>query len=152
VTPYWRHLLLTIVLAGAAGYGGVWMGGHRLASQPPLPPMLPSVVSELTRHGLQGLTTQQEQQLNLIAARFIAHRDELRHGISAANFELANALAEETSMGPRTQAALERLKVTVGALQAGTVEYVLELRKVLNTEQQAVFDTKVVEALMTEAR
>ena len=152
MTPYRRHLLLTIVLAGAAGYGGVWMGAHRLAPQPTLPPMLPSVVSELTRHGLQGLTKQQEQQLDVIGVRFQARRSELRHGISAANFELANALAEETSMGPRTRASIERLKNTVGDLQTATVEYVLELRKVLNAEQQVVFDTKVVEALMTEAR
>jgi Spy/CpxP family protein refolding chaperone len=152
VTPYWRHLLLTIVLAGAAGYGGVWMGAHRLAPAQSLPPMLPSVVSELTSHGLQGLTDQQEQQLDRIAAHFLARRGELRHGITAANFELASALAEETSMGPRTAAAIERLKNTVGELQTATVEYVLELRKVLNAEQQAVFDNKVVEALMTEAR
>jgi hypothetical protein len=152
VTPYWRHLLLTIVLAGAAGYGGVWMGAHRLAPPPTLPPMLPSVVSELTSHGLQGLTSEQEQQLNAIAARFLARRGELRHGISAANFELANALAEENSMGPRTQASIDRLKNTVGDLQTATVEYVLQLRGVLNAEQQGVFDSKVVEALMTEAR
>jgi hypothetical protein len=152
VTPYWRHLLLTIVLAGAAGYGGVWMGAHRLAAPPTLPPMLPSVVSELTSHGLQGLSKQQEQQLNAIAGRFLARRNELRRGISAANFELANALAEESSMGPRTRASIERLKNTVGDLQTATVAYVLELRGVLNAEQQVVFDTKVVEALMTEER
>ena len=152
MTPYWRHLLLTVVLAGGAGYAGVWMGAHRLAPATALPPMLPSVVSELASHGLQGLTKQQEQQLNVIAAHFQARRGELRHGIAAANFELANALAEETSMGPRTTAAIELLKRGVGDLQTATVQYVLELRTVLNKEQQVVFDTKVVEALMTEAR
>jgi Spy/CpxP family protein refolding chaperone len=153
VTPYWRHLLLTIVLAGAAGYGGVWFGARRLAPPPPsASPMLPAVVSELAERGLKGLTRQQEQQIQAIADRFLARRGELRHGISAANFELANALAEESSMGPRTRAAIERLKDTVGELQTATVQYVLDLRKVLTPDQQTVFDTKVVEALMSDAR
>lgn len=153
MTPYWRHLLLTVVLAGAAGYGGVWIGARQLAPpQPSLSPTLTAVVGELSQRGLQGLSTQQERQINVIATRFFARRGELRHGITAANFELANALAEESSMGPRTQAAVDRLKNTVGDLQTATVQYVLELRKVLTPEQQTVFDTKVVEALMSDAR
>lgn len=155
MTPYWRHLLLTIALAGAAGYGGVWIGARRFAPPPPPPaasPMLPAVVSELTRNGLAGLTAGQQQQINTIASRYQARRGELRHGISAANFELANALADETSMGPRTRASMDRMRNTFGELQTVTVQYVLDLRQVLTPEQQAVFDTKVVEALMTDAR
>lgn len=153
MTPYWRHLLLTIALAGAAGYGGVWLGARRLAPPPPptASPMLPAVVSELARSGLSGLTAQQQLQITQIAGHYLARRGQLRHGISAANFELANALAEETSMGPRTQEAMGRLKDTFGQLQTETVQYVQDLRKVLTPEQQRVFDTKVVEALMADA-
>jgi Spy/CpxP family protein refolding chaperone len=152
VSLYWRHLLLTIVLAGAAGYGGVWVGARHLASPAPSPPMLRSVVSDLASRGLQGITPAQEAKLNAIAGHYSARRAELRHSITAANFELANALGEEMSMGPHTQASIERLKNTVGELQKATVQYVLELRDVLNPEQQSVFDTKVVEALMTDPR
>jgi hypothetical protein len=153
MTPYWRHLLLTVVLAGAAGYGGVWIGARKLAPPPQsASPMLLAVVNELSQRGLQGLSRQQELQISVIADRFLARRGELRHGITAANFELANALADETSMGPRTQASIERLKSSVGDLQTATVQYVLDLRKVLTPDQQAVFDTKVVEALMSDAR
>jgi hypothetical protein len=152
VTPFWRHLLMTVVLAGVAGFAGVWVGARRLAPPPPSPPMLPSVVSELTSRGMQDISVEQERRLNEIAARYETRRVALRHGIVAANFELANALAEEMTMGPRTQASIDRLKESVGDLQQAAIEYVLALRQVLTAEQQTVFDTKVVEALMTDPR
>ena len=147
----WRQLLLTVVLAGAAGFFGVWAGARRFA--PPAPtPMLPGVVNELRSRGLQGLTSQQETQLNAIAARYRATRTSLRYSITAGNFELANSLAEETRLGPKTQAAIDRIKNSVGDMQQASVVYVLDLRQVLTPEQQAVFDDKVVEALMTDPR
>ena len=149
MSPFWRHLLLTVVLAGAAGFVGVWVGARHLSPAPTQAPLLPGVANELTRRGLEGLTPDQEKQLNAIGASYEARRAELRHSIMAANFELANALAEETSMGPRTRGSIERLKNTVGDLQTATVGYVLSLRGVLSPEQQVVFDAKVVEALMT---
>ena len=150
MTLYWRHLLLTVVLAGAAGFLGVWVGARRLAPPPVVPPMLPSVVSELTSRGMPDISADQAQRRDAIADRYQARRTTLRHSISAANFELANALAEEMMLGPKTQASIDRLKGTVGQLQQAAVEYVLELRAVLTPQQQDVFDAKVVEALMTE--
>jgi Spy/CpxP family protein refolding chaperone len=150
VSPYWRHLLLTVVLAGAAGFLGVWVGASRLAPPPTQPPMLPNVVNELRSRGLHGLTAGQETQLNAIAARYGETRAKLRRRITAANFELADSLAEETQLGPKTQAAIDRLKNTVGEMQQAAVVYVLDLRQVLTPEQRVVFDDKVVEALMTD--
>ncbi len=152
MSPFWRHVLLTVVLAGAAGFFGVWVGAKRLAPPPSSLPMLPGVVNELTSRGLKGLTTEQEIQLTMIAGNYAGRRAQLRHSILAANFELANALGEEMSMGPHTQASIERVKNIVGELQRATVDYVLALRGVLTPEQQTVFDTKVVEALMTDPR
>lgn len=148
MTPFWRHVLLTVVMAGAAGFFGVWVGAKRLAPPPPSLPILPSVISELTSRGLQGLTFDQQMQLTMLATNYAGRRAQLRHSIAAANFELANSLGEEMSMGPRTQASIERVKNIVGEMQRATVDYVLALREVLTPEQQTVFDTKVVEALM----
>jgi Spy/CpxP family protein refolding chaperone len=151
VLSYWRQLLLTIVLAGAAGFLGVWVGARRFAP-PPTSPMLSGVVNELRSRGLQGLTSQQEEKLSAIAERYRATRTNLRHSITAGNFELANSLAEETRLGPKTQAAIDRIKNSVGDMQQAAVVYALDLRAVLTPEQQAVFDDKVVEALMTDPR
>lgn len=152
MSPFWRHVLLTVVLAGAAGFGGVWVGARGFATPPPAPPMLPSVVNELSNRGLKGLSSEQEHQLMMISEDYASRRAQLRHSIVGANFELANALGEEMSMGPRTKASIERVKNIVGELQSATVGYVLSLRQVLTPEQQMVFDNKVVEALMADPK
>ena len=152
MSPFWRHVLLTVLLAGAAGFAGVWVGARRLAPPPPTPAMLPSVVTELTARGLKGLTPEQQLQLTMIAEDYAAQRARLRHSIVAANFDLANALGEEMSMGPQTRASIERVKNIVGDLQSATVDYVLSLRQALSPEQQMVFDNKVVEALMADPK
>jgi Spy/CpxP family protein refolding chaperone len=151
VSPFLRHLLITVVLAGIAGFFGVWFGARRLASQGP-PPLLPMVLNELTQHGLEGLTSEQKARLNDIATRYAHTRTALRRRVTGANFELADALAEEMSLGPKTQESINRLESTVGELQMQTVVYVLDLRNVLTPQQQTVFDAKVVEALMTDPR
>lgn len=152
MTPYWRHLLLTIALAGAAGYGGVWVGTRQLGPAGAPPDPLPMVLNNMTRNGLQGLSAQQRASINDIEKRYLTERNQLRLQISGANFDLANALGEEMSFGPKTQASIQRLQTTVGQLQKDTVLYVLALREVLTTEQKSVFDEKVVATLMTDPR
>jgi Spy/CpxP family protein refolding chaperone len=147
---YWRQLLLAAVVAGAAGFAGVWMGARQLAPQLQASSTLPNVVDELRAHGLQGLTAAQVQQLSAIGDQYRATRTRFRHSITASNFELGSSLAEETRLGPKTQAAIDRVKSTVGDMQQAAVEYTLALRAVLTPEQQQVFDDKVVEALMTD--
>jgi Spy/CpxP family protein refolding chaperone len=149
MSDYWRQLLLAAVVAGAAGFAGVWMGARHLAPQLQASSTLPNVVDELRAHGLQGLTTAQARQLSAISDQYRTTRTQFRHSITAANFELGNSLAEETRLGPKTQAAIDRVKSTVGDMQQSAVEYTLALRAVLTPEQQQVFDDKVVEALMT---
>lgn len=152
MTAYWRQLLLAAVVAGAAGFLGVWAGSRFLAPKPQPPAMLPSVVDELRARGLQGLTPTQEARLNAIGAGYRTTRTKFRHSISAANFELANALGEESRLGPKTQAAIDRARNTMGDMQQAAVEYILALRAELTPEQQMAFDDKVVEALMTDPR
>jgi hypothetical protein len=152
VTPFQRHLLLTIVLAGAAGFFGVWIGARRFDYSSAPPPPLRVAVDELTRRGLVGLTPEQKDQLNRIEERYAHQRTQRRTRIAAANVELANALAEEMSYGPLAEASIEHLKSEVGELQKDTVLYVLDLRAVLTPQQRVVFDEKVVAALMTEPR
>ena len=152
MTPYWRHLLLTVVLAGAAGFGGVWFGTRQLGSNAPPPDLLPAVLNKMTRNGLQGLTDKQRTAISDIEAHYLAERNKVRYQITNANYDLANALGEEMSFGPKTQASIQQLETTVGQLQKDTVLYVLALREVLTPEQKAVFDEKVVATLMTDPR
>jgi hypothetical protein len=145
-----RQLVLTVVLSGLAGFTGVWFGAHGLPldSSIPVAP-LRLAVDELTRRGLVGLTAEQKDKINDIEVRFGHERNRLRARIANANSELADALADEMTFGPKVDTSIEHLKSLIGDLQRETVAYVLDLRGVLTEQQQMVFDEKVVAALMT---
>jgi hypothetical protein len=153
VSLFQRQLIITVLLAGLAGFIGVWVGVHRLDASlyPPAQP-LRAAVDELSRRGLTGLTAQQKAQINAIDQRYAHTRTVLRAHIAAANVELSNALAEEMGFGPAVEKSIDDLKSQVGELQRQTVLYVLSLRDVLTPPQQAIFDEKVVAALMTDTR
>ena len=70
--------------------------------------------------------------------------------VAAANAELAAAIREEHGYGPRVTAAIERFHHAMGELQSETIRHVFAMREVLTPEQQAIFDTTVVDALTAE--
>lgn len=149
MTPFLRQLLVTVVLAGLAGFVGVWVGvGTRRMEPAQAPAPLRAAVDELVQRGLVGLTAQQKSRISTVEADYAHKRTALRAQIAAANVELGNALAEEMSLGPLADTSIQHLQTAVGELQRATVVYVLQLRAVLTPQQQAVFDDKVVAALM----
>jgi nickel and cobalt resistance protein CnrR len=154
VTPFQRQLAITVVMAGVAGFAGVWFGVSKLERvvESTAPPPLRVAVDELTHRGLVGLTIEQKDRIGQIEQRYAHQRTQLRARIATANVELANSLSEEMSFGPSVEKSIDDLKSAVGDLQKATVQYVLDLRAVLTPQQQAVFDEKVVAALMTEPR
>ena len=150
MTVFQRQLLLTVLLAGLAGFTGVWFGARGLQNDAPPPPApLRMAVDELASRGLQGLSQDQKNQITDIESKFSRQRAKLRARIASANNDLADALAGEMTLGPKVESSIERVKSTIGELQHATVAYVLDLRGVLTEQQQMVFDEKVVAALMT---
>jgi len=152
MTAYWRHLILTVALAGMAGFGGVWFGLREMRPGPPPADRLPMIITQMTHSSLKDLSADQLTAIESIEKKFVANRDSERTRIMGTNANLANALAEEMSFGPKTEASIQTLESSVGQLQKDTVIYVLELREVLNPAQRAVFDEKVAAALMTDTR
>jgi Spy/CpxP family protein refolding chaperone len=151
VTSFSRQLAITVVMAGLAGFCGVWVGVSKLdRSGASAPPPLRKAVDELTQRGLQGLTPGQKEKIGAIEERYARQRARLRQRIADANLELSDALSEEMSFGPAVEHSIEDLRGSVGELQRQTVVYVLDLRAVLTPAQQELFDQKVVEALMTD--
>jgi nickel and cobalt resistance protein CnrR len=143
-----RQLVLTVLLAGLAGFAGVWFGARSFETAPAKAP-LRMALDELTKRGLVGLSQSQKDQINEIESRYARKRSKLRGRIAWADSDLADALAEEMSLGPKVETSIEHLKRLVGELQHETVAYVLELRAALTEPQRTIFDEKVVSALMT---
>jgi hypothetical protein len=142
----WLNLLITLVVAGAAGFIGSWIGANGLAREREQTPLLRQSIHEMVDHGLK-LTPQQHRDIEQIEARHTKRRNDLRVQIGRANVELASAMSEEMAFGPQAQLAIDHLQHSVGDLQSSTVLYVLEIRDVLTPEQKRIYDQKVVEAL-----
>src|ERR1700760_2752658 len=127
MSVFQRQLVLTVVLAGLAGFAGVWFGARSFENKTQTSAPLRMAVDELTKRGLVGLTQAQKDQINDIESRYARKRSKLRGRIAWADSELADALAEEMNLGPKVETSIEHLKSLVGELQHETVAYVLEL-------------------------
>jgi Spy/CpxP family protein refolding chaperone len=146
MSPLFRNLAVTVLVALAAGAAGGWMGAERangnlLSTQP-----LRQSVADVVRDGLD-LTAEQSKAIHGIDDRFYQQRGLLRNRISEANMELADALMADMAYGRQAQSAVAHVQDGLGELQKATILYVLEVRDVLTPEQQRVYDRKVREAL-----
>lgn len=142
----WLNLLVTLVVAAAAGFIGAWAGSAGLHRSREQTSLLRQSVHEMVHQGLK-LTPAQRTEIDAVETRYTKRRNELRVQISRANVELAAAMSEEMAFGPQAQTAIDHLQHSVGDLQSSTVLYVLEIRDVLTVEQRMIYDQKVVEAL-----
>jgi len=145
---FWRNLLITVVLAGAAAYAGTRLGEQHLkpaeAARSRL--LLRDSVYQMVHVDLK-LTDDQKRRIDQIEDRYAHRRNTLRAQIGSANAELGEALANEMALGTAASRALEHLQGSMGDLQRETILYVLEVRAVLTPPQQQVLDQKVFESL-----
>jgi Spy/CpxP family protein refolding chaperone len=137
-------LAITAAVAFLAGVGGVWVGmiGMHVT---PRAPGLHEVV-----HERLNLTQEQTARIEAIESAFATRRRALELEMQAANAELAAAIRDEHGYGPRVTAAIERCHHAMGELQAETIRHVFSMREVLTSDQQAIFDSTVVDALTAE--
>ena len=149
MNAFWRNLAITIVVAVLAGAVGGWMGARNaIDSDQTLP--LRQTVSEIVRHDLT-LNTDQAKQIQAIETKYYDKRSSLRMQVAGANRDLADALMSDMAFGREAQQASNQLEQGLGELQRATILYVLEVRDVLNPEQQMVYDRKVREVLTATA-
>lgn len=143
MSPNLRRLLITALVALAAGFAGVGLG--KLAFGPSPPPTLHDVI-----HNELDLTPDQLARIEGLETNFRTRRQALEMEMRAANAELASAIREEHGYGPRVTNAVERFHRAMGELQTETIRHVFAMREVLTPEQKEVFDNTVVSALTAE--
>ncbi|ANP48068.1 hypothetical protein ATE48_12910 [Candidatus Viadribacter manganicus] len=136
---------MTAAVAFAAGVGGVWVGMTGMHALHHARPGLHDVV-----HERLDLTQEQIERIEIIESEFATRRRAQEAEMQAANAELAAAIREEHGYGPRVTAAVARFHHAMGELQSETIRHVFAMREVLTAEQQAIFDTTVVDALTAE--
>ena len=140
-----RSALVTVVLAFAAGIGGMWLG-HQLLTAPAHDHSLHAMV-----HEELSLTADQERDLQALEAAFATRREALEGEMRKANVELAAAIRASETAGPAVEAAVHHFHDAMGELQAETIEHVFAMRKVLTPDQRKRFDDKIGQALTADA-
>jgi hypothetical protein len=139
-----RGLLITALIALAAGFAGVGIGKlffDRAHRQPSLHEVI---------HNELHLTPDQTRRIESLEADFAARKRALELEMRAANAELASAIREEHGYGARVTSAVERFHHAMGQLQTETIRHVFAMREVLTPDQMQVFDNTVVSALTAE--
>ena len=139
------HIVLAVLLAALAGCLGA-IAADRWANHEAGSGLHDFVHDELT------LTTDQEQRLDALEARFAVERARLEGSAGAANARLAQAMENEHEYGPEVSAAIDEVHARMGDLQKATVRHVFDMREILEPEQQRQFDRKVSDALTRDPR
>ena len=150
MSPFWRNLLITVIVAVLAGAAGGWMGAQKALDSDAQVLPLRQTVSEIVRRDIK-LTTDQSKEIQAIEDKYYDRRSQLRQQVAGANRELADALMADMAFGREAQQASNHVEEGLGELQRATILYVLEVRDVLTPEQQMVYDRKVREVLTATA-
>lgn len=150
MSPLWRNLLITVVVALLAGGIGGWMGAQNALDSDAQTLPLRQTVHEIVRRDIR-LTPGQDKEVQAIEDKYYNQRTNLRQEVAAANRELADALMSDMAFGREAQQASNHVERGLGELQKATILYVLEVRDVLTPEQQMIYDRKVREVLTATA-
>ena len=150
MSPFWRNLLITVVVALLAGGIGGWMGAQNALDSDAQSLPLRQTVHEIVRQDLK-LTPDQTKDIQAIEDKYYDRRTALRQDVATANHELADALMSDMAFGREAQQASNHVERGLGELQRATILYVLEVRDVLTPEQQTIYDRKVREVLTATA-
>jgi Spy/CpxP family protein refolding chaperone len=150
LSPFWRNLAITVVVALLAGGIGGWMGAQRVIDGDTQTLPLRQTVHEIVSRNLK-LTPDQSKNVQAIEDKYYDQRTTLRQDVATANRELADALMADMAFGREAQAASNHVERGLGELQRATILYVLEVRDVLTPEQQMIYDRKVREVLTAAA-
>lgn len=131
-----RHSLL---LALALGFGGA-LGGAMVGRM--VPPHAAQDETALHRllHDELALDAAQQARIAAMNNDFARQKAALVAQQRAANADLAEALRDEHTYGPRVAAAVDRSHHAMGALQKATLEHIFAMRAVLRPDQAARYD------------
>ncbi len=146
----WRGLILTLVLAVAAGFAGARLGAigeHHAAGQAATYASVRQAVDSLLERDFK-LSAAQKQRIVQIDARFSRVHNQIWAGIYTENARLANAVATDMSLNADAKTAIQGIQEGVGRLHSESILYVLEVRQVLTEQQRPDFDDRVIMALM----
>ena len=140
------HVVLAIVLAMVAGCLGALAAGQWSAHESDNRGLHSFIHEQL------DLTAPQAEKLDQLEADFTTKRQRLEADLRTANAQLAQAMREEHTYGPKVSAAIDRVHAHMGELQKATVRHVFAMRALLDEKQREKFDRQVSASLTGNPR
>ena len=157
---FWRGLIFTLVIAGAAGFAGAKLGAIGGHTASPSQGSVRQAVDSLLQHEFK-LTPAQQQQVQKIDDHFTQDHNQIWSDINNADARLASAVATDLPNGklesaatsdmmlsPDAKTAVLGIEEGVGQLHTESILYVLQVRDVLTPPQRNDFDEHIIMALM----
>ena len=143
----WRTLILTVVIALAAGFAGARLG--TMGTKPPTggQDTVRQSVDILLKRDFK-LTPDQQRKIQAIDEVFAREHNLIWADVDINNGRLASAVATDMSLNPDAKAAIQAIEQDVGRLNTAAIVYILNVRQVLTPEQRTHFDEHVILALM----
>ena len=121
-----RTAIAVVVLTVVAMAAGVWIGGNIGTGHVHETADVHNIL-----HNQLGLSSEQEDKIEAIEAKFALDRKDLDMQMRAANLELARALETERAYGDAAKTAISHFHAAMAKLQELTVVHILEMRAVL---------------------
>ena len=152
--PLLTRWLLTAIIAFCCGLLGASLAGHMpqgLGPSRPNPDYRLVQFRERVDRMLSEemhLSPQQKQRVELIEHNYTLDYNLALADLHASNSELAAALANDMSLNDEAKAAIREIEVNVGQMQTSTVNYIVDIRKVLTPDQQKIFDGRIIADIM----
>ena len=153
MTPFWRNLLITILVAAASGFAGARLGAIRNqtpAAKPSAQVTLRQTVDAMLSRDF-NLSAEQKRQVGVIDENFTRQNNRIWATLKMTNAELAGALSDDMTMNAMTQVYIRQIEQNVGLMQTSTINYIIDIRNVLTPQQRELYDERIIRALMQDA-
>ena len=153
MTPFWRNLIITIVVAAASGFAGARLGAIRSQQQhaaASAQTTLRQTVDAMLSRDFD-LTADQKTKVAAIDAEYTRQNNRVLSQLKMTNAELAGALSDDMTLNAMTQVYIRQIEENVGLMQTSTITYIIDIRDILTPAQRQLYDERIIRALMRDA-
>ncbi len=153
MTPFWRNLIITVIVAAVSGFAGARLGAIRSQQQHAATSAqvtLRQTVDVMLMRDFD-LTDDQKSKVAAIDAKYTRQNNRVLSQLKITNAELAGALSDDMTLNTMTQVYIRQIEENVGLMQTATITYIIDIRNILTPEQRQLYDERIIRALMRDA-
>ena len=152
----WKNLPLMALVGALFGFVGAEISMSHAMTIPATVPMAAPVRDVTLRQAIntmlrqRNLTEAQKSAIAAINGRFTTQHNHAMANLMMAKAHLGDVFSESMMLDAPTKQAVSSMDDAVGDIQTQTINYIVDIRKVLTPIERHEFDDKVVAILMRD--